>query len=388
MTFYKQIILIDDFLTLVQAMKVMHLLPSLASGGVEQVVLELCEALQKEGDESVVVSAGGRMVPDIEATGARHITMPIGKKSITTLMQVWKLRKLMRDETPDVVNIHSRVPAWVGQWALKGIPEDRRPKVVSTFHGYYSVNAYSAVMTQGDCIVAVSEFIRSHISECYPKTDMSKVIVIPNSVDPEYHYPEYQPTEEWYQKWYEQFPETRDKYLICLPARVTRHKGAAHLEPILLGLKKNGIPAHALIVGETKKGKESLRNELMEQYEKAGLTGDVTWTGLRRDIREVMMLSNVILSLNLVPEAFGKTTLEALALGRPTAGYQAGGVGEQLDTLLPEGKVPTGDTEKMVEILTRWYQNPPAPKLPLDAPYRRKDMTDAYIAVYRKLCRK
>ncbi len=367
-------------------MKIMHLLPSLASGGVEQVVLELCDALQSGGDESVVVSAGGRMVPDIEATGAKHITMPIGKKSIRTLFLVKKLRNLILQEAPDVINIHSRVPAWVCHWALKKIPANKRPKVVSTFHGYYSVNAYSAIMTKGERIIAVSDFIRQHIAECYPKTDMNKVVVISNSVDTSYHYPEYTPTEEWYDKWYKQYPELKGKYIICLPARVTRHKGAAHLEPILLGLKKKGIPAHALIVGETKKGKESLQRELMASYEKAGLTADVTWTGLRRDIRDVMVASNVILSLNLIPEAFGKTTLEALALGRPTAGYLAGGVGEQLDTLLPEGKVPTGDTDTMVEILAKWYTSPPTPNLPLGAPYRRKDMTDAYINVYRSLC--
>lgn len=367
-------------------MKVLHLLPTLASGGVEQVVLELCAALHESGNESVVVSGGGRMVPDVEATGARHITMAIGKKSIRTLFLIRKLRKLIEEEAPDVVNIHSRVPAWVGHRALKGIPESKRPKVVSTFHGYYSVNAYSAIMTRGDSIVAVSDFIRQHIAECYPKTDMSKVMVIPNSVDTSYHYPEYRPTTEWYEKWYAQFPEVKGKYVICLPARVTRHKGAAHLEPILLGLKKQGIPAHALIVGETKKGKESLQRELMASYEKAGLTADVTWTGLRRDIRDVMIASDVILSLNLIPEAFGKTTLEALALGKPTAGYQAGGVGEQLDTLLPEGKVPTGDTDKMVEVLAKWYKNPPYPNLPLGAPYRRKDMTDAYINLYKELC--
>ena len=59
-------------------MKIMHLLPSLSSGGVEQVVLELCQGLCAHGEECIVVSAGGGMVPAIEKTGARHITLPIG----------------------------------------------------------------------------------------------------------------------------------------------------------------------------------------------------------------------------------------------------------------------------------------------------------------------
>ena len=94
-------------------MKIMHLLPSLASGGVEQVVLELCEGLTEQGIECIVVSAGGQMVSSIEATGARHITRPIGKKSILTLFQVGKLSRLLREEKPDILHLHSRVPAWV-----------------------------------------------------------------------------------------------------------------------------------------------------------------------------------------------------------------------------------------------------------------------------------
>ena len=37
-------------------MKIMHLVPSLSSGGVEQVVLELCQGLEAQGVECVVVS--------------------------------------------------------------------------------------------------------------------------------------------------------------------------------------------------------------------------------------------------------------------------------------------------------------------------------------------
>ena len=89
-------------------MKVMHLLPSLSSGGVEQVVLELCQGLTERGIENVVISAGGAMVPAIEATGAKHITRPIGKKSLFTLFQVGKLAKLIKEEQPDILHRHLR----------------------------------------------------------------------------------------------------------------------------------------------------------------------------------------------------------------------------------------------------------------------------------------
>ena len=80
----------------------MHLLPSLASGGVEQVVLELCQGLTEQGIENIVVSAGGAMVPAIEEAGAKHHLRPIGKKSLFTLLQIGKLAKLIKTEKPDI----------------------------------------------------------------------------------------------------------------------------------------------------------------------------------------------------------------------------------------------------------------------------------------------
>ena len=366
-------------------MKVMHLLPSLSSGGVEQVVLELCQGLTEQGIECVVVSAGGPMVAGIEATGARHITRPIGKKSLLTLLQVGKLARLLKEEKPDILHLHSRVPAWVGHLAVKRLPKAARPKVVSTFHGFHSVNFYSGIMARGNKVIAVSRCMKQHILENYPRTAEADIVVIPNSVDVTQNYPEYTPTAEWFAKWRTDYPELEGKFTICLPGRITRIKGATHLPPIIGALKACGIPAHAVIVGETKKGKEAIRHEIEQEFEQAGLSNDVTWTGHRRDLRDVLCACDVTLSLTLQPESFGKTTLEALALGRPVAGYEHGGVGEQLEVFLPEGKVPTGDTAAMAQLLSKWYTQRPTPVLPIPAPYRREDMIGAHIALYNAL---
>ncbi|MBR3902969.1 MAG: glycosyltransferase [Akkermansia sp.] len=367
-------------------MKVMHLLPSLSSGGVEQVVLELCEGLCAAGVDNVVVSAGGSMVPAIEATGARHITRPIGKKSLLTLLQIGKTASLIREEKPDVLHLHSRVPAWVGQLACRRIPADERPAIVSTFHGFHSVNGYSAIMAKGDRVIAVSRCMRQHILDNYPKCPESDIVVIPNSVDSKRFNPDYKPSAEWLEKWYSDYPELQEKYTLCLPGRITRLKGAPHLGPILKYLQGKGIPAHAVVVGETKKGKESYRDEVVAGFAELGVDRHVTWTGHRRDLADVLCACDVTLSLTLQPESFGKTTLEALSLGRPVAGYEHGGVGEQLQQFLPAGMVPTGNPQAMAELLEQWYTKRPVPHTPVPAPYRREDMIKAHIDLYRELC--
>lgn len=367
-------------------MKIMHLLPSLSSGGVEQVVLELCQGLTAHGEECIVVSAGGPMVAAIEATGARHITRPIGKKSIFTLLQVSKLARLLKEERPDVLHLHSRVPAWVGYLAVKRLPKQLRPHVVTTFHGFHSVNFYSGIMARGERVIAVSECMKEHILQNYRNTPESSICVIPNSVDTELNHPDYRPSEEWMKEWKQTYPELEGKYTLCLPGRITRIKGATHLPPIIKALKELGIPAHAVIVGETKKGKEAIKREIEQAFADKGLTQDVTWTGHRRDLRDVLCACDVTLSLTLQPESFGKTTLEALALGRPVAGYEHGGVGEQLNVFLPSGRVETGNPAAMAATLAGWYKNPPTPQLPVPAPYRREDMITAHLKLYHELC--
>jgi glycosyltransferase involved in cell wall biosynthesis len=226
--------------------------------------------------------------------------------------------------------------------------------------------------------------MKEHILENYPgKVTPANIAVIPNSVDTSQNYPEYRPTAEWTAKWQETYPELSGKYTLCLPGRITRLKGATHLAPILSELNKRGIPAHAVIVGETKKGKEAIRKEIEDTLAQSGQSGNVTWTGHRNDLRDILCSCDVTLSLTLQPESFGKTTLEALALGRPVAGYEHGGVGEQLSILLPEGKVPTGDISAMAGLLAQWYEKAPVPA-PVTAPYRRQDMIDAHISAYNR----
>ncbi len=366
-------------------MKILYLLPALSSGGVEQVVLELCEGLTPRGVECVVASAGGRMVPLIEQTGAKHFTCRLEKKSLRLIPEVFRLARLIREQKPDIVHIHSRIPGWVAHFAFKLLPKQQRPILVSTFHGFYSVNAYSAIMTKAQRIIAVSHCIHDHILQKYPHVPAERVCTIPNTIDISEHNPSFRPTEEWLATWRHEHPELDGKFVLCLPGRITRGKGVHHLIPILSRLRKMGVPAHVLLAGETKKGKEALRTELMRGFEHEGLSRDVTWLGLRRDVREIFFVSDVILSLSIQPEAGPKVTLEALALGRPVAGYAHGGVGEELEIFLPEGMVPVGDTEAMAEKLADWYRHPPELKHPVGAPYTREDMIDAHLNLYRSL---
>ncbi len=363
----------------------MHLLPALSSGGVEQVVLELCEGLTSRGVESLVVSAGGRMVEQVQAVGAKHICRSIGKKNPRLLMEVWRVAQLIKRETPQIVHVHSRVPAWVLHFAYKLLPARQRPVLVSSFHGFHSVNAYSRIMTRGDAVVAVSQCMREHILQNYPSTPSERIYVIPNSVDTSLFFPNFRPSEEWLQRWRNEHPELMGRYVLCLPGRISHIKGQSHVAPLLSRLLSDGVPAHVLIIGETKRGKEKLAAELDAQLCAAGVQSHVSRLNHRNDLREIMAVSDAVLNLSLNPESFGKATLEALALGRPVVGYDHGGVGEQLRQFLPEGLVPAGNPQAAAERLACWYSNPPQLRGPVTSPYLREDMIRAHLDLYHSL---
>ena len=100
--------------------------------------------------------------------------MPVHRKSLASLLQVRPLRRFLTNERPDILHLRSRVPGWVAWLAWRGMDPATRPRLVSTVHGFYSVNRYSAVMTKGERVIAVSDSIRSYILENYPLTPCGK----------------------------------------------------------------------------------------------------------------------------------------------------------------------------------------------------------------------
>ena len=128
---------------------IVQMLPELHAGGVERGTLELGKYLVEQGHRSMVISAGGPMVEQLEKEGSQHIEWPVERKSLSSLKYIFPLRKLLQKEKVDILHLRSRLPAWIGFLSWKGLDKKTRPKLVTTFHGFYSINAYSGVMAKG-----------------------------------------------------------------------------------------------------------------------------------------------------------------------------------------------------------------------------------------------
>jgi len=364
---------------------VLQLLPALESGGVERGTLEVAHALVEHGHRALVMSAGGRLVAPLVEMGAEHFNWPVGTKSMRTLLLARKLRRFMTEHAVDIVHARSRVPAWLAWLAWRGMNPGTRPRFVTTVHGLYGVNRYSGIMTRGEAVIAVSDTVRAYILEHYPDTLPWRIHVIHRGVDGKAYPHGWKPDAAWRAQFFAQFPAARDRTLVTLPGRITRLKGHEDFIELIGRLKRRGLPVHGLIVGGATQSKQRYLQKLYYRVRSAGLASDISFTGQRDDLKHILAISQLVLSLSSQPESFGRTTLEALRLGVPAAGYEHGGVGEILRTVYPAGLLPPDDLDASCQRIGQLLTDPqPVPEgdfFPLRA------MLDRTLALYEQLAR-
>ncbi|MDF2446280.1 MAG: glycosyl transferase [Moraxellaceae bacterium] len=341
---------------------VVQILPALDAGGVERCTLETARALVAAGHRSIVVSSGGRLVPQLEREGSEHITLPVHRKSLASLLQVLPLRRQLLALDADILHARSRVPAWIAWLAWRGMPATARPRFVTTMHGLHSVSPYSAIMARGEVVIAGSETVRRYILENYPQCPPERIHLIPEGVDPDEFPYDFQPNDRWIAEWQRDFPELEGKTVLALPGRLTRLKGHATFIELMRSLSDHP-EVHGLIIGGAEAKKAAYAAELRAAVADAGLADRISFTGHRSDMREVLTRCHLVYSLSTQPETFGRTVLEALRLGRPVMGWDVGGVGEILSRCYPIGRIAAGDNAALLAATRRWLQqrDRPAP---------------------------
>ena len=362
---------------------VIQTLPALNAGGVERGTIDVASELVRRGHRSIVVSAGGQMLDELLATGSEHINLPIGKKSLTTLLLVKELRRIMQDYKANILHSRSRLPAWISYLAWKNLDETSRPHFVTSVHGPYSVNKYSKIMTRGEKVIAISEFVQNYIHENYTDIDMNNVVVIHRGIDASRFPYAYKPAQQWIQEWQQQNPQLDKRYVITLPARITRWKGQLDFIEIIAKLVQEKSNVHGIIAGGAESRQVPYLDELKAKVRSLSLDKHISFIGHRNDLREVMSISNLVMSLAREPEAFGRTALEALALGVPVVAYDHGGASEVLNRMFPQGLVKALDKDAVKLKVIQFKQK--SPKVAEALPFPISAMLDATLKLYSEL---
>lgn len=359
---------------------VMQLLPALDAGGVERGTFEVAEALVRAGHRSIVVSAGGMLVPPLEATGSKHVTLPIGEKSPRVVTTIRRLRRLIETEHVDIVHARSRLPAWMGWLAIRKL--DPRPRFVTTLHGLNSVSRYSAIMTRGDRVIAVSEAAMQYWLTHYTSLDAGRVTLIYRGIDPQQFRFGARLDAEKEARFRRQEGIPPERRILTLPGRITGTKGHGDFISLLARLAVKGPDCHGLIIGDFKKN-SGVRERLWRRIDALEVADRVTFTGHREDLRGLLSISDIVYCLSTQPESFGRTAAEALAMGRPVIGYDHGGIGEVLARIFPQGAVALGDGHELLDRTRQFLEAPP--EVPDEQPFLKSEMQQRTLELYQSL---
>lgn len=338
---------------------ILQIIPSLKSGGIERGVVEINNYLVKNGFNSFVLSSGGKMVYQIEQAGGRHITMDVATKNpFKMFMNIFKIRKIIKENNIDLVHVRSRAPAWSAYFACKKI----KCPLISTIHGNYSVGNflfswlkrfYNSSMVRADKIICVSNYIKEYAYKNYrifrKKLESGDVEVIHRGVDVDLFNPS-KVSQERIIALINKMQVANDLPIILLPGRLTEWKGQLYFMDVLSMVKnKNYL---CLIVGDAKDHEDYL-NKLKDKIKEKHLEGLVKIEDNISDMSAGYMLADIVVSTSIRGEAFGRVVPEAQAMKKMVIATSIGG---SLETIIDDKTgwlVDPNNKKKFAEIIDK-----------------------------------
>jgi len=266
---------------------IIHILPEFDEGGVERHVLWLSNELAALGHDVTVVSAGGKL--EARLKGVTIVHLPVHRKNpLTALYSAVRIARIAKREKTDILHAHSRVPAWIAWWASR---LSRKPFVL-TAHDVYRLNRALVPFSRTDCVICVSETVRSHLLSVI--RGPSRTIL--NGL---------QPLDFSWEK--RECREAVVRFLFV--GRLTKRKGLHIVLEALGKLSRNDWTLD--VVGDGPQ-----RAELEEQAQQLSLTDKVLFHGFQ-DNPDVWMSKCSCFLFPSLEEGMGLTLMRAVQMGVP-----------------------------------------------------------------------
>jgi glycosyltransferase involved in cell wall biosynthesis len=296
---------------------ILQVVPRLDAGGSELATIEIAQALSRAGASALVATEGGGMADEVTKAGGEIVTLPVASKSpFTMLPNIGRLAKLIEKRRVDLVHARSRAPAWSGFLAAR----QTNTPFVTTYHGVYGEvgpfkAAYNSVMAKGDRVIANSRYTASVI-EARDKSAKDRIRVIYRGVDCNAFDPaavDARAVERLRTAW----GTPSGTKIVLHAARLTSIKGQRDLIAAVALADREGVLDDAVIILAGDGARDAYREGLVGLIARHGLGNRVRLVGHCREMPAAYLAAHVAVTTSTVPEAFGRTSAEAQAMGCP-----------------------------------------------------------------------
>lgn len=302
-------------------MKILMVTMALGIGGAETHIVELSKQLKKQGHDILVVSNGGVYERELEKVGIRHFKAPLNRRNLKCMFEGMKvLSRVIREEKPDIVHAHARIPAFLCNLLRKKY----HFTFVTSAHGVFDTGKGLKYLTRwGQKTVALSEDLKDYLMDNYgvPPED---IFVTVNGIDTEKFSPEVSGKTAA-----AEFGLDRMKPILVHVSRLDEHSSltAQQLIEIMPDLDKQVPGVQLLIVGG---GTEFERIKTRsEEINKTLKRRAVCMAGPRTDVNEIVAVCDIFVGVS-------RAALEAMAEEKPVilsgiSGYIGPFTPEKLD---------------------------------------------------------
>ena len=314
--------------------KVLQVIPKLGYGGAETGCYDLAHYLHEQDCKSYIATSGGELLKYVDKKKVKIIKLPVHSKNpLLILLNSICLTFIILFLNISIVHARSRSPAWSCLIATKLTFR----KLVTTFHGTYNFSSnikkfYNSVMVKSDLLIAGSNFIFSHINDNYPKylNPKKKFLVIFRGINTEYFDPD-NLKKNSVSKLKTLWQIEENSKVILLPGRLTSWKGQElFIEAINKFKKLNPDLDFIAVVLGSDQGRTVYKKKLERLVEQYDLTNNFRFIEKCEYMPAAYMLSDIIVSSSIEPEAFGRVSVEAQSMRKPIIASNIGGSNETI----------------------------------------------------------
>lgn len=307
---------------------VLQVVPKMESGGVEKNVVDLFIGIEEKykNPHSFLASAQGTLINALPQS-VKHFNGPFDSKNLFTLINnAFSIGKIIDQHQINIVHARSRAPAWSCLLA-KTL---KKFKFITTYHATYNdhnsfKHFYNSVMVRSDRVIAISEFIKQHILLKYPFA-AEKISLIPEGIDINLFDPK-KIDEKESSNLRASWGISSHQKIILLPGRITFWKGQDIVLKALNNLVKDRQDIVVVFLGLVDESSQYVKN-LKSYINTNGLSSYVQFQPPLSNMPLAYASSNIVISASTDPEAFGRVSAEATAMGKVVIGTNHGATPE------------------------------------------------------------